>query len=245
MDEMIGRASPEASKSSSEGVTDIFSSPSKTLCLSAALEILPLVYLPHTKQLVAVPGWPRGLDQGHYAGGESRGRAVSPDIPEFSFPDDGSTEKSMAGSKVSEDSGYPGLWDSDASLSAREMLSERNSSVGSSDILECDLEVDNTEIDDNTTSEFTKSHPSQFLQRDNVLSSPEQMRSADNFTIHVSITNDLQTLSVSDDSVVEDKCSSCSTVPTFSRETGISSVECQAHKVDKPRRGMFASLFTG
>lgn len=241
MDEVIGRASLEASKSS-EGVADVFASPSKSLCLSAALDSLPLVYLPQTRQLVAVPDWPRGLDQRRYACDRSRGRPASPDIPEFSFPDDSSTAKSMAGSK---DSGYPGLWDSDASLSAREVLSERNSSVGSSEILECDLEVDITETDDNTKSEFAKPHPSQFLHGKNVLSASEEMRSADHFPVPVPISKDLRTLSVSDDSVVEDECTLCSAVPTFLRETGASSVECQAHKVGKPRRGMFASLFTG
>lgn len=243
MENVVSCSNPDVIKPS-EVVADVFRSPAKALCLSAALENLPLVYLPQTKQLVTASGWSQDINRRHSTNSPSHGHAACTDIPEFCFPDDGSAAKNMAGSKISEDSGYPGLWDSDVSLS-RDIRSERNSSVGSSDILECELDAVNDEdatSDELTDSGFKNSNLSQFSCLD-ISSTGHEVCSAD--CLQGSVAEDLKDSSVSNLSSAEGKSTSCSAMQTHTREAGGSNVDNHVQKVDKPKRGTLASFFSG
>ena len=225
-------------------------SPPKSLCLSAALESLPLVYLPETKQLVTAP-WPRNPDlrtRAISSTSPAHARASCYDLPtsEFPFSDDCSCTKNLAGSKISEDSGYPGLWDSDASLS-REAQSERNSSICSGEVLECDIEGDIEEEEDVSLHEGG--------ERDEAFSSPVSScgladvpnpPSSSCFSANDSsekedgLTKDLQGLSVTTDSVATSEGTSLdSAAPGNTGESGAG-----RQTAERTRKGTFASFFT-
>lgn len=225
-------------------------SPPKSLCLSAALESLPLVYLPETKQLVTAP-WPRNPDlrtRAISSTSPAHARASCYDLPtsEFPFSDDCSCTKNLAGSKISEDSGYPGLWDSDASLS-REAQSERNSSICSGEVLECDIEGDIEEEEDVSLHEGG--------ERDEAFSSPVSscgladvpnppssscFSANDSSAKEDGLTKDLQGLSVTTDSVATSEGTSLdSAAPGNTGESGAG-----RQTAERTRKGTFASFFT-
>lgn len=223
----------------------------KTLCLSAALESLPLVYLPQTKQLVTAP-WPRNPDVRTHATSTTspaRARASCSDLPtsEFPFSEDCSCTKNLAGSKISEDSGYPGLWDSDASLS-REAQSERDSSICSGEVLECDIEGDEEEEEvslhqDEHDGAF--SSPLSSCDLADVYNPPSSSFSMkDSCTIEDGLTKDLQGLSVTSDSVVTSECTDLPSLSVTPGNNGESDEGRRLQASERTRKGTFASFFT-